>query len=94
MVSIRVANISVPAKVLSTEVEGETVLLNLESGQYYSLDTTGTRMWALLAQHGRIEPAIAAMLDEYDVSAETLRRDMIALVEQLAMHGLLRVDPA
>ena len=81
-----------PAEVMSTEVEGEAVLLNLEIGQYYSLDEVGTRMWALLAQHGQIEPVVQAMLDEYDAGEGELRRDLVELVEELAAHGLLRVD--
>jgi len=81
-----------PAEVMSTEVEGEAVLLNLEIGQYYSLDEVGTRMWALLAQHGQIEPVVQAMLDEYDAGEGELRQDLVDLVEELAAHGLLRVD--
>ena len=84
--------VSVPAEVMSTEVEGEAVLLNLEIGQYYSLDEVGTRMWALLAQHGQIEPVVQAMLDEYDAGEGELRQDLVDLVEELAAHGLLRVN--
>jgi hypothetical protein len=84
--------VSMPAEVMSTEVEGEAVLLNLEIGQYYSLDEVGTRMWALLAQHGQIEPVVQAMLDEYDAGEGELRQDLVDLVEELAAHGLLRVD--
>ena len=36
--------------VLSRELGGETVLLNLESGVYYGLDAVGTRAWNLLAE--------------------------------------------
>jgi Coenzyme PQQ synthesis protein D (PqqD) len=94
MAQSQTGSVAVPAPVLSTEVEGEVVLLNLESGQYYSLDGTGARMWALLTQHGQLEPAIAAMLDEYDVDKERLRRDMLHLIDELVMHGLLHVDLA
>ena len=84
--------VSVPAEAISTVVEGEAVLLNLELGWYYNLDEVGTRMWALLAQHGQIEPVVQAMLDEYDVGEGQVRQDLVDLVEELAAHGLLRVD--
>ncbi len=77
-----------------TEVEGEAILLNLENGQYYGLDEVGTRMWSLLAQHRAVEPAVRAMVDEYDVEEAEVRRDLLELVEKLAAQGLLRVDEA
>jgi len=37
----------VPAHVLIRHLDGESVLLNLESERYFGLDATGTRMWEL-----------------------------------------------
>ncbi len=84
--------ISVNKDVLFNDVGGEAVLLNLETGQYYGLDEVGTRMWSLLAGCGQIEPAYRTLLDEYEVTAERLRRDLLGLVDELASHGLLQVD--
>jgi len=36
--------------VLSQEVDGETVLLNLNSENYFGLDEIGTRIWQLLQE--------------------------------------------
>lgn len=83
--------VSVPADVLMTEADGEAVLLNLESGQYYSLDGVGTRMWRLLAEHGQIEAAIQALLQEYDVAEAALRQDVQELVQTLASERLLQL---
>ena len=33
---------------VSTVVDGETVLMNVGSGQYYQLDDIGSRIWALI----------------------------------------------
>jgi hypothetical protein len=84
--------VSVPDDVVMSEVEGEAVLLHLERGQYYSLDDVGTRMWRLMAEHGQIEAAVQALLEEYDVAEEDLRRDLMELVQALAAEGLLRLD--
>ena len=86
------SRISVPEDVLFRDLSGEAVVLNLETGKYYGLDEVGTRMWALLAQHGQVEPAYRALLDEYDVTEEQLRQDVLSLVDELASHGLLQVD--
>jgi protein arginine N-methyltransferase 1 len=75
--------------VLSRELGGETVLLNLESGVYYGLDAVGTRAWNLLAEDRTLADVRAVMLDEFDVSAETLERDLAALVRDLCDKQLL-----
>lgn len=88
------STVSVPEGVLFRDVEGEAVLLNTATGKYFGLDEVGTRMWALLARHGRVEPAYRALLEEYEVSAEQLQKDLLDLAAKLAAHGLLRVGGA
>lgn len=38
----------IPASVLSQEVNGETVLLDLQGEGYFGLTAVGTRIWQLL----------------------------------------------
>jgi hypothetical protein len=85
------ASIRVPEDVLFHDLSGEAVILNLGSGKYYGLDEVGTRMWTLLSEHGRIEPAYRALIDEYEVDAGRLQSDLLALVGELAGQGLLLV---
>lgn len=88
------STITIGRDVMFRDLDGEAVILNLTTGKYYGLDELGTRMWALLAEHGRVEPAYRTLLDEYDVSEEQLRRDLLAFIDNLASHELLRCDPA
>lgn len=84
--------ITTPAHVLVREVEGESVLLDLERETYYGLDTVGTRMYSALAAADSIEEAYAQLLDEYDVDPETLRADMAALIDDLVRQGLVELS--
>ena len=76
-------------QVLTQEVEGEMVLLDLEGGQYYVLDDVGTRMWRLLEEHGDVDAIVRTMLDEFDVDEARLRADVDALVAKLGAAGLV-----
>jgi len=81
-----------PEGVLVRELDGESVLLNLESETYFGLDEVGTRMWALLTAAPSIQAAYEALLVEYDVAPERLRQDLETLVAQLVDNGLLTLD--
>ena len=85
--------VAIHPSVLSREVGGETVLLNLESGVYYGLDAVGTRAWNLLAQDNTLAGVCSIMLDEYDVASDALQRDLTALVQELCEKHLLVPRP-
>ena len=77
--------------VVSRELEGEAVMLNLESGVYFGLDEVGTRIWALIQEHGALRKVFEVMQREYDVAPPTLESDLLRLVEELRAKGLVNV---
>src|SRR5215470_2829123 len=72
-------------------IEDESVLLNLKSESYFGLDQIGTRMWTLLTTSDSIQAAYEALLEEYDVDAAELRRDMLDLIDKLIANGLVEI---
>ncbi len=86
--------VSAPESVLFRELEGESVLLNVDSESYFGLDDVGTRMWLVLTESDSIQAAYDTLKDEYDVEPELLRRDLIELIEKLSENGLVRIDDA
>ena len=85
--------VEISPEALFQELEGETVLLNLQSERYYGLDDVGTRMWQLLAENGDVAAALAQLLQEYAVEPAQLEADLAALIGRLAEAGLLAVTP-
>ena len=80
-----------PKHVLVRLLDQESVLLNLETERYFSLDETGTRMWQLLTTSPDIDAAYQELLAEYDVQPELLRENLTELVGHLVEHGLLQI---
>ena len=80
-----------PADVLISNVSGESVLLNLKSERYFGLDEVGTRMLSVLTTSNSIQTAYEALLEEYDVENEALRRDLADLIDRLVDQGLLEI---
>jgi hypothetical protein len=83
------SRVIVPATVLFRELDGESVLLNLETESYLGLDDVGTRMWKLFIAEPHIQAAYEKLLAEYDVTPDALRRDVEVLLDQMLEHGLI-----
>ena len=77
-------------QVLDTQLEDECVLLDLESGLYFSLNSVGSRIWSQLKERPRtLEELLADITQQYDVSREVAERDILKVVQDLAEHQLL-----
>jgi hypothetical protein len=87
--------IEISEEVLFQEVSGETVLLDLDSEQYFGLDAVGTRVWQLIGAGATAEGVVETLLDEYEVERDRLAADVAELLDKLAEAGLIRwVDEA
>ncbi len=84
--------VSLPPNVLIRKLDDESVLLDLDSEQYYGLDEVGTRMLDALCTGGSVEAASEELVDEYDIEPEVLRDDLRDLAQRLLDRGLLRTS--
>jgi hypothetical protein len=80
---------------LHRELQGEGVLLQLDTGEYFGLDEMAERMWTLMMEHGDLALVEARLLAEFEVEPEVLSRDLGSLVDELVQRQLVNVaiDP-
>jgi hypothetical protein len=81
---------TVPDGVVSRELDGEMVLLNLETGIYFGLDAVGTDMWRAIRESPTLGDAFAAVRRQYEVDEATIRADFLQLADELVAKGLLQ----
>lgn len=81
-------------QVISQEILGETVLLDLESECYFGLDTVGTRIWQLIRDSGDLHTIYNTLLEEYEVEEAQLRTDLEALITNACERGLITLQDA
>jgi hypothetical protein len=84
--------VRVPDDVLISNLQEESVILNLNSERYFGLDDVGTRMLSVLNNSDSIEAAYESLAEEYDVDREVLRNDLTALIENLLKQGLIQIS--
>jgi hypothetical protein len=77
---------------VSSDLGGEIVCLNHKSGVFYGLDGVGARIWELIQDPRTVNEIRDIVLEEYDVEPGRWERDLLALLEQLAAEGLIRVQ--
>jgi Coenzyme PQQ synthesis protein D (PqqD) len=76
--------------VVTQLVEGETVLVHLQTNEIYALNPTATRAWELLAA-GMNRGAVQETLEkEFDVPSDQLRTEIDTLIAKLVEKKLLR----
>jgi hypothetical protein len=76
---------------LTADIDGELVLLDAEQGIYFALDAIGHRIWLLLEEPCAVDALCGRLCEEFDVSAETCRTDVLAFLHRLTETGLLEV---
>jgi hypothetical protein len=72
-------------------LDGETVLLNLDTGVYFTLNATGTAAWELFDGQTSLTEITRVLCEQSDVTLEQGRRDLMELTKALMDEGLVSV---
>lgn len=76
---------------VSSELQDESVILDVQSGTYYGLNDVGASIWTLIQEPKAIANVQASIMAEYEVSAEQCEQDILTLLEQLIEIGLVNI---
>lgn len=76
---------------ISTVLDGETVILDVESGIYSGLNEVGTVVWDLLENQVSIADLREAILRDFDVSPEECSENLLSFLQELADNKLIEV---
>lgn len=75
--------------VVTREIGGEMVLMDLESGNYFGLNPVGGQVWQALEEGKSITELCDQIEQEFDVPREQLQQDVLALAEELVERKLV-----
>lgn len=73
-------------------MQPDTVLLNLETGYYYSINSLGAEIWQQCDGETEIAAIIDNLRQKYDVSLDQLKEDAVDFINQMLKEGLLKDD--
>ena len=78
-----------PARFAETRIEDETVVMSLDTGDFFSLTGTAQAIWRLLDGTRDRAGLIAALAAEYDAPEAAIAADCDAFTAELLAAGLL-----
>ena len=81
-----------PNKIVWRNIDGDVVILNLDSGVYYNLNKTGSLIWCLLDKQRSTEEIIERICERYRIAPEKASRDILAVIEDLKKESLIASD--
>ena len=76
-------------QVMAQKAARELLLLNMEDGNYYSLNETGGRIWELCDGKRSVSQVVAALAVDYEAPYSTLENDVIELLEDFRQGKLI-----
>ena len=74
---------------ISSDLDGEVVILDMESGKYHGLDTTGTKIWELLENQISLNEIVLQLMTKYSVEREQCTTDVKEFIYQMMDSGLV-----
>lgn len=76
----------------STVLDGESVLLNLSTGRYYTLNAVGSVVWELSRGDRSLAHVVSTICGKFDVTVRQAQDDLLDLVVELAQEGLIHTE--
>jgi len=81
--------VSTVDSVVSTGLEdGSVILLKLDGTDFYTLNVTASKIWALIKEGKGIKEIIKCLQDEYDADNDSLTRSVLCQIEEFVKEGL------
>jgi hypothetical protein len=71
-------------------IDGEAIIINLETGVYYSMQGIGGRIWSMLTDRRPAGSMIDEIVLSYDVTVEQAANDLAVILQQLLGEGLIQ----
>lgn len=74
-----------------SDMDGEKVMLSINSGKYYNLGKLGGEIWELIKEPTEINTLVNTLVSVYEVELGQCQKDVLAFIENLYKEGLIHI---
>lgn len=80
---------------IAADMDGETVMMDMHSGNYYGMNAVGSYIWTLLETEQRLDKLIAAVMAHFDIHAsDEVADDIQVFLTAMQAQKLVNVIPS
>ena len=77
------------SKAISETIDGETIIINLETGFYYSVNKTATIIWNEIQKNIPLKNISQHFLNHYEVDTVTAEKSILEIISLLLKDDLI-----
>lgn len=74
-----------------SEINGDKAIMNLEKGEYFALNSIGSRIWDALDETNIPSEIVSILLKEYDIDEEKCTASVLRFLNKLYEIDLLNI---
>jgi len=76
----------------TTDLNGDLVMMDLEEGRYFSLNSVGSRIWQLIEKPIEVNKVIDSLLEEYDTNRNECEENVLEFLEKLNDSKIISIS--
>lgn len=78
-------------RIVSSELDGEIVMMSIEKGRYYRFDSVGSTIWSMTKNEVKVTEVVKNLIELYDVTYQKCEQEVIEFLEKLQKDELVNV---
>lgn len=75
-----------------TELNGEKIMMDLDKGNYFMLNGTGSTIWDAINEPKSVSEIIEAIIKVYDIDRETCESRVLEYLEKLRHEEIVFIN--
>jgi hypothetical protein len=79
-------------EIVTADMDGETVMMSIEMGKYYSLGKTGSVIWSMIDTPLSIEELIEKLMGKYNAGREQCEKDVLSFLGEMLEEGIITIQ--
>lgn len=79
---------------ISSEIDGNTVMMSIEEGKYYGMNTVASDIWNLLENPIMVSEMIGLLSNQYDIDAQQCEKEVFNFLATLLENHLIEIETA
>lgn len=82
------------SQIAASIIDGETVIVDLSNGNYYSMDGIGTDVWTMIESKCSVEEMTESLSNFKNADRKQVFEDLLALIGEMLREEVIELVPA